>query len=275
MAPRRSVEPRGRDPQSANRTALVVASVIGAGTAAVVAVMVSTTKPSSQWWLAIAVMVAVDVVVVLLALRWKQRMRERRSAQQSSQTSLIAAEAGLSPMTKAEGEIRSLFGRLPEVRKHGKIKRTFSGERLGRHVIAFEHMHMIHTGNATVPIYKTVYAIETPPWPRVDVVPQLPIGRFIRRLLGRRGMELDLPEFNRRFSVRATEEDFAVVLLSREVQRHILSKPGVTWRLIDGWLCLIYPGRLRLPKAGVSLDRLERLAQLVAPELSAWESAST
>ncbi|RMH27492.1 MAG: hypothetical protein D6693_05265 [Planctomycetota bacterium] len=245
---------------------MLVVSLLAVLVAAVIIIGRSNGAP--QWRVPLLIIVIVAITAVILGRVALRRRAAHRSGEEARDPA--AALAGLTPIDKPEKPLRERFGHLPEVRKHGSIKRAYRGERLGREVFAFEHSHVIHTGNAAIPVFKTIYAMQAPDWPRVSVTPRGTIGRLVGALFGRRGLELDLPEFNRRFTVRAEDEDFAVVLLSRDIQRHILAKPGVTWRVGRGWLCLIYNGRLRLPRAAASLDRLEAFASLIAPELERW-----
>lgn len=177
---------------------------------------------------------------------------------------------GLGPIREGAAYIKKTFRGLPEVRSGGSIKKVFGGERLGRAVVAFEHTFMISTGSVTMPIQRSVYAISTAPWPRVDVTPRSGFGYALARLLGRRGLELDVPEFNRRFAVRAEDENFALLLLTPDVQRHALSKPGVTWRTRGGWLFLVYSGALKTKRAGASVERLCGFLERTPPELEHW-----
>lgn len=222
------------------------------------------------WLFPSAIMFAIAVVAIIAARASKKGRRTQRVAKTEQATTL-----GLTLRAESVKDTKKRFHTLPEIRRGGSIKRVYEGEIGGRRLVAFEHIQMIYTGNATLPILRTVYALETPAWPRVDIVPTQAIGAFIRRLFGRRGIELDLPEFNRRFRVVTPDEAFVVTLLSPDLQRHILDKPNVKWRLVGGWLCLVYNGKLRLDRAGKSLDRLARFAELIPPELEHWTAPTT
>ena len=145
----------------------------------------------------------------------------------------------------------------------------------GRRLIGFEHVHIIHTGSTAAPVYRSVFALETPPWPSLTVRRKSALGAALRRMFGSRDLQFDLPEFNRRFRVTTNDPDFALVLLSPALQRHIMSKPSVIWRLMNGWLVLVYPGALRFDRAEASIARLRRFAELIPPELDAWQSSAS
>ncbi len=81
---------------------------------------------------------------------------------------------------------------------------------------------------------------------------------------------LDLPAFNDAFRVDAEHDDFAIALLSAEMQQFLLEKPTVDWSVGHGHLKLFYRGRLRRSRMDRSLDRLRRFWRQVAPELMEW-----
>lgn len=196
----------------------------------------------------------------------------RAGAERDTAREAFSREHALSIRKSDEGVIKKRFRRLPEVKSGGKIKNVITGERAGRALCAFEHVHVVHTGNAAIPVQRTVFAIETPHWPRVDIKRKSTLGAALRRVFGGKDLEFDLPEFNRRMRVVTPDPSFAITLLSPDLQRHILTKPHVVWRLIDGWLCLIYNGSLRFDRAPNSLERLETFWRLIPPELEYWQS---
>ena len=69
------------------------------------------------------------------------------------------------------------------------------------------------------------------------------------------------------FRVRTDDEDFAVTLLSPEVQAHLLTKRRVRWYLGYGRLCLIYQGALRPDRVVASAERLARMMALIPVEM--------
>lgn len=218
----------------------------------------------------------VFVAVVLVAILTARTVvaARRAGAERESAREALSREHALTFRKSDEGVIKKRFRRLPEIKSGGKIKNVLTGELAGREMCAFEHVHVVHTGNAAVPVQRTVFALETPRWPRVDIKRKSALGAALRRLFGAKDLEFDLPEFNRRIRVTTPDPSFAITLLSPELQRHILTKPNVTWRLIDGWLCLIYSGALRFDRAAQSLERLETFWRLIPPELEYWQTTS-
>lgn len=147
----------------------------------------------------------------------------------------------------------------------------FSGDLDGRGLAIFQHQYMIFAGTTTIPVIHTVYVVEVSPhWPSVTIARRSPWS-WIGRLFGRSpGLMLDDPNFNRAFRVNTENEDFAIALLAPDLQRFLLTKRGVTWRISLGRLALFYSGKLRENRIAPSLDRLRGFLQRTPDELEAW-----
>lgn len=248
------------------------ATIIGALSATLIA-MVSggSLNPQTRGTGALPVFISIAVVLVALvgaSVFFRSRSKQKQHTDKDDSLDKL----GLTRRKGEEKATKRRFGKLSELRG-GSINEVFEGALADRELVVFTHVRMIYTGNATVPIYRTIYAVATPAWLWVNITPSRPWSRWLGKLFGRRSFRLDLPEFNRRFRVTAHDEDFALTLLCPELQRHILDKPNVTWRLVDGWLCLVYNGRIRLDRAAGSIGRLEMFLNLIPPELASWESA--
>ena len=81
---------------------------------------------------------------------------------------------------------------------------------------------------------------------------------------------MENPAFNLRFKVKTDDDDFAIALLSPEMQEFMLTKTTVSWRIVENRICLIYSGRLKLNRMEPSLQRMRRFWELIAPELENW-----
>jgi hypothetical protein len=129
---------------------------------------------------------------------------------------------------------------------------------------------MIHTGQASVPIYHVACATEAPHWPAVTIAPRKGWTRLLDRLLRRRRLLLEDEAFNAAFTVKTEDEDFALTLLHPEMQRFLASHRRVAWRVNPGWLALVYSGTMKFDRLEASLDRLREFWSLVPEELEAW-----
>ena len=84
----------------------------------------------------------------------------------------------------------------------------------GRGLTIFQHHYHVHTGQAPIPVYHTVYVTDAPPWPFLNVVRRNVVSRLLYRLGRRSGLQLEDDEFNATRSVTADDEDFALTLLA-------------------------------------------------------------
>lgn len=247
----------------------VVLVILGAALGVVIAMAQSGAgRRGAVVIVVIFAVVALFTVLLVEGISAEQRRRQEREQAKAA----LAREHGVTIRKTDDGAIKHRLRRLPEIKGGGKIKNVIEGELDGRLMYGFEHVHVVHTGNATIPVHRTIFAMETPQWPRVDIKRKGALGAALRRLLGRPDLRFDLPEFNRRMRVITSDASFAITLLSPELQEHILKKPSVVWRLLDGWLCLIHSGPMRFDRAPDSLARLESFWKLIPPELEYWQA---
>lgn len=162
------------------------------------------------------------------------------------------------------------LGGLREVPRKARIGPVFTGLLDGRELAVTQSSYMVHTGQSAVMVAHTIYAVQAPHWPKTHVVPRGYVARLLARLGRGSGLALENVEFNIRFKVRADDEDFAIALLSPQMQAFMLGKTSVRWKIDPGRLCLIYSGTLKPARMEASLDRLRRFWSLVPRELEGW-----
>ena len=233
--------------------------------AAVLLALLARTGPGRAGVLAAFVTGAmlVTVVVVMLTLRGH---RSRRQAQQVR----VATAAGLQAVPQPGQDFLEPFKHLPEVTGAATASNVLFGTAAGRDVVVFQSTYVIHTGQASIPVTHVIYACAAPTWPPLNIVPRRGIGRFAWRFGWRRGIELDDPRFNAAFRTTGPDEDFAIALIGPEMQRFMLTKPGVRWRIGGGHVHLIYRGGLKAERVPDSLGRLDGFWTHVPEELEAW-----
>lgn len=269
--------PTGRPGAVARANAIILAALLLSGIFIVAARVLAAQgliSPSASNWITLVSLAIIVATVVFQAVAHSRRSAARRNELRLSlerELSVTIRGGGVSRLSADQKKrIRRLFLRLPEVKPGGSIKRTLEGKRADQSLIGFEHVHFIHTGQTAIPVTHTIYALQSSHWPRVDITPKRRFHRLLGMILRTHAIELDLPEFNARFRVVSDDSDFVVTLLSPELQRLILEKPDVAWRLIDGWVCLIYRGSMRYDRAASSIHRLEMFSGLIPPELAHW-----
>lgn len=183
-----------------------------------------------------------------------------------------ADDLGFSYESKGDTDFRRSFSDVPGIPDSGRIRHIMRGTLAGRPAIIFEHMHMVYTGSTLMPVQHTVYSTEAPNWPELTVKPRWLISRLAVSLGWSSGFMLEDIDFNRRFRVKTKDEDFALMLLSPEMQSFLTDKPGVTWHVSPGRMCLVYNGPLRMKRIDRSIERIERFWSLVPEELEDWET---
>ncbi len=212
---------------------------------------------------------AVLVSAILGAAMWVVVFRRGKRPKTMSRE-LDAQELGLTYKGKGDKEFRSRFDFLVAVPRGASIRHVYEGSLDGRPIEVFQSSYMVSTGQAMVQISHTIYAVEAPAWPATQIAARNWFARLFRKIGRPTGLELDDPEFNRRFRLKTDDEDFAIALLSPEMQAFMLSKTVVKWRIASGLLCMIYNGPLNADRMEASLQRLQRFWALVPPELEAW-----
>ena len=122
----------------------------------------------------------------------------------------------------------------------------------------------------TTTVVETFYVCEAPDLPVVRIRTRRGLMPLLYRLGRRPGLELDDPRFNAAFRVDTEDEDFAIILLSPEMQSFLLEKRSVDWSTGPEGLKLFYRGGLKKKRLEASLDRMRRFWALVPPELLDW-----
>ena len=178
-----------------------------------------------------------------------------------------ARDLSFSYQPKGETAFRRSFSDLPGIPDSGKAKHVMHGSIGDRPAVIFEHTYLVYNGSTMMPVNHTVLSMTAPNWPKLSIAPRSWLSRLGERFGWESGFHLENAEFNSRFKVKTDDEDFALMLLSPEMQRFLCRKPGVWWNIKPGRLCLIYNGPLRFGRLDTSIARLEQFWSLVPDEL--------
>lgn len=184
-----------------------------------------------------------------------------------------ARDLGFSYEPKGETAFRRSFSDLPGIPDGGKAKHVMRGSIGDRQSVIFQHTYLVYNGTMMMAINHTIFSTAAPRWPPVSIAPRSLLSRLAERFGWESGFHLENAEFNNRFKVKTDNEDFALMLLSAEMQHFILDKPGVWWNIKPGRLCLIYNGPLRFGRLDTSISRIERFWSLVPDELEDFVSS--
>lgn len=264
----------------------MAAALIAAGVAGVVFVQKTGAALNSRWIL-LSVMVA-GVLGAAIARSIVQRRRRsalnasvddaqtaaspRRRQASASSVEAVARRLGLSYVAKARREERSRLSKLARMPKPTEIRHLMRGEIAGRALTAFQHTYIVPAGQVMIPVVSTVYLAQAPTaWPKVVIAPTSAWRKALARLRRRSGPALDLDAFNRAFAIETKNPEFAILLLTPDLQEWLLDKRRqIKWVVGEGAVRLIYPGRMQPKRIERSIDRLKRFVSLLPAELEVW-----
>ena len=213
--------------------------------------------------------VLVILLVVLFALRARKSGGSSGDAPGTAQA--LATELGYDYVRKPPKSFRVRFAHIPEIKNKGENKHVISGDLDGRQITFFNNTYIIPAGQVVIPVMHCVFACAGPDWPTLSVTPRGTLGRLFARMSSNKGITLENHAFNRAFKVSCADGDFAITLLSRELQEFMLEKTsGMKWRIGSGMVCMVYSGTLKLHRVPASLDRMRRFWSLIPSELESW-----
>ncbi len=181
-----------------------------------------------------------------------------------------ARRRGFVYTARGDKQFRARFAHLGEVPRGATIKHVMAGHLDGRPAVFFEATYMVSTGQMVVPVAHTIYTVESPAWPATHVTPRNLFWRLAVKLGRQPRLAMENPAFNLRFKLKTDDDDFAIALLSPEMQEFMLTKTTARWRIVGSRVCLIYAGTLKSSRMESSLQRMRGFWELVAPELEAW-----
>jgi hypothetical protein len=272
-------------PAEVTRDVLILAGVEGLGMLGLTMLMVAKLIPLWGFLAGTGVLTAVFVArIVVISKKGQAQLRAR-------QLDAMRA-AGYTPIDPADtpAMMRAFApfagaGVLKGGPKSLKLAADLTTQS-GREVRLGLHQHTVSTGKSSTTF--THWAAATPcpaPWPAISISGEN-LGTKIASMLGAKDIELDDPEFNKAWHVRALSKDrsasapdFALVLLSPEVQRFLLPASRDQHRAESWWIgsgqvvCVrMVTGTPKKPTFVPQdvIDRLDGFMALVPPELDAW-----
>ncbi len=247
------------------RSSLMVLALLIGGVVAGLLVFLSRggMPQGSSATIGMAIIILISIVGIAAVVIAKRKRRQ-------STPPVDLSESGLQHVPSVEKGFHHQFGKLPGIPSGGKVSNVLRGEVAGRALTAFQHYYMTMAGQTPIPIYHAVYVTEAPKWPMTTIARRNPIGKLFYRFGMRRGLMLELDAFNAGMKVTAENEDLALMLLGPGMQRFLLEKPQITWRIGSGYVVMIYSGQLKFDRAAASVERLRRFWELVPAELNEW-----
>jgi Tfp pilus assembly protein PilV len=138
-------------------------------------------------------------------------------------------------------------------------------------VFMIEHSYVVSTGKNSQSVYHTAACVAVPAqWGEVALSRE---GMFtkIGKLFGLKDLDLEDPAFNNAWRVRTADENFALALLSPEVQQFLAAENAPfkndSWIIGSGTLSLVLGRQLKPEELDPFRARLLALIRMLAPEL--------
>ena len=219
-------------------------------------------SPSLVFPLMAALLVAVGVLATVAERRRRRRLAEFFQAR------AWTLEFTRDPAARAAA-FRPFVG-LSSLLKTGDrgIKWNARLSLNGLSLCVIEHSYTTGAGKSQSTHVHTVGAVKCPQsWPRVTLTRENLFTR-IGTALGMTDLDLENPEFNRRWRVDADDENFALAAISPQVQELLASDGGESseaWRLGSGLLAVSVARRLGPERIGRLLDRFGEFVDAMEP----------
>ncbi|MCC6678047.1 MAG: hypothetical protein IT436_12975 [Phycisphaerales bacterium] len=212
----------------------------------------------------------VGVFIALAIAAEKRRAQRQREACEAAGVS-IRHGLGL----KDEDAARYFFDRtglMRELRTGAKGVGFAGVARAGdREVVLVEHSYTSGSGKSQHTVRHAIVSVAAPGrWPDLRITPE-GIFRKLAELVGMKDIQLENPAFNDRWRVKTADEDFAVVLISPEMQAWLAEWPREYWVTIgEGAISVVASGHITPARLPVMIRLVTELADLIPPELEMW-----
>ncbi len=222
-------------------------------------------------WIFVGGIVLLVVVIIVLAVR-----HERRAA-----AALLAGlhTRGFTVIRRPPKEERvalyAPFEALKLPRGGRALKMLAHREDADTRTTRFmKHQYTIYAGNTVIIVTNTAVQVDAPSnWPRVRLQ-RAHLGHKLIKMVGMTDLEVEDPVFNKAWRVSSDHDDFALLVLSEEVQELLRDPPKhEAWSIGAGGIICHRSAAAKLKDIDAMHDRLEQLRSRLAPELDAWDSA--
>lgn len=228
-------------------------------------------SPFSGGVLAIILIAGFLVTMVCLAII-SGRRRRKNLAERFTQLNFV----GCADPDKLQKE--AAYNRFPLL--HKMMKQGFRGvqwyaEAPGSSPPMFflEHTYVVSTGKSSHSVYHTAAVVAVPrSWGEVSVTRETVFTK-IGKVFGLKDLDLEDPAFNKAWRVRASDENFALALLTPEVQRLLADTQAgfrnETWVVGSGSLALVVGYQIKPDDLAKLHARVTSFVEALAPEVRA------
>jgi Protein of unknown function (DUF3137) len=147
-----------------------------------------------------------------------------------------------------------------------RARNVITGHENGREFVAFDYSYETHStdskGRRSSTTHRyAVYVVALPAFlPTLEVCPEGAFARLADSVGLHSDIDLESEDFNRAFTVRASDRKFACDVLSPRTMQYLLSAPAAAWRIEGTALLRWTSGRLDPAEIIVATSVLDRIA---------------
>lgn len=240
--------------------------------------------PSHQKFIVASVILGVLLLVVLI-VSLSIRANKKRLAALAELLTARGFTFSPKPAAPLAAEALARTGAFRTLRTGEKgVKWVAEGVIRGRPATLLEHLYTTHSGKHTQFHYRLIVAVEcSSAWPALTLTGEhvfhklgewLAGAGVLGEKLGLRDIKVESEEFNKRWRVKSQSEDFAILLLSPQVQTWGLSLPRhAELHIAGGVLCVSAALAGNAKSLPPLLDAAESLLAILPPELEHYRPA--
>jgi hypothetical protein len=226
----------------------------------------SGSPPMVMFFILGAVILAV-IILTVVSKRNERKRLEAVTAALESRGLTLASVGNATPPAVALAPLPKLVSR-PE-----RTTWAAEGSIDGVDLVVLEHHYTTGSGKSRQTHNHAVVSFPVPPtWPKIDAYPENFFHK-IGELFGSKDIKVDDDAFNKRFRVTGPSEDFALLLLTPEIQAQMLAwDKQFTLAVGSGRLCIVRGSHPTAEQWQTLIDTALALRLALPPELDGWVS---
>jgi hypothetical protein len=137
------------------------------------------------------------------------------------------------------------------------------------------HRTLRRVGKSYETVFTMIAAIESPKaWPGLRLQAETLLTRAAAKV-GMKDLQVESKPFNKRWHITADDKEFAVLVLSPELQEWLLEAPKKeSWTILGGHLVCAWQKPLKLNEVDLFLGRVATFKRMLPQELDEWTPAA-
>ena len=217
--------------------------------------------PKAQKIILVLTVVAVVVAfIIAISIRAAKIAKKLREAIQG-----VAESMGLSYLPKGDKEFVKAWAAIKPLSKSGRATNVLFGVLpSGLNLTAFLHQYTVSTGKSAHVVTHSVFAVDTPAWPKIEVRRRNAVAKWFRGLLGADKPDIDAPDgasgFERDWVIDAEDPLFANQLLTAGVRDALAVGETVSaWWFVGGKLAALHGVAMKPETLAPNIELVERV----------------